>query len=171
MATSDTSSTLETVVYIAMGLSSDDLSEDIVDYYLDAWEDVYSAEWQIVHNTIISCYKYLIHQAAVESSGGGTRDEINGPRRITVSGYDKSSDWQDALDDYLDAPWQVLPQYKSYFKKYASSPVKIIGVNRDKVVANQRNKNAYGIYSEKSPFETSGNNFPVIDLHNLYKDL
>lgn len=156
---------LSTIIYIAMGIDENYLSKDIVDYYLDAWGEVYSNEWQIVHNTILSCYEYLIRASSSEASGGGTRDESNAVRRITLTNYNKSSDWESAMRRYLKAPWQVLPQYRKYMKPKLG--ISIIGVRRDKVANSNRNKNKFDQFSEHSPYEA--NPHGVGDVS--YKDL
>ncbi len=97
-------------VLFAMGLDPSCADLGVVEYFLDEWGQVFpDNNCLIMHNTVVSLYEYLIKASAPNASGGGRRREVQGKRQIELDNYDKSKDWQNALDSYLNSPWTAFP--------------------------------------------------------------
>ena len=132
-------------VYRAMGLTSSDIDETILQSYLDDWTSIYpDNDCLAMHNTVISMYEYLMRSEAPEASGGGRRREKEGNVEYEIEDYDKSSDWSDALKAYLNSPSSAFPLCKVEFdalKKGGNSRVIVGGVREDKICDINRNPN------------------------------
>lgn len=99
------------LVRLVMGsISTSTMPDSIVNHYVVIQQGLYTEDCRVIYHSIVDCYGWLIAQAHDEASGGGSRQETNGPRTIKVGDYDKSYDYQDALDDFLENPTRYLPE-------------------------------------------------------------
>lgn len=127
---------IEKIVY-AMGLTPECADLAVVVHYINAWTEVYpDNKCLVLHNVVVSLYEYLIKASAQTASGGGGRRERKGDREIEITGgYDKSVDWEKALDAYLDNPWAAFPQCRDQLSGEGGLGRVIVGGVDEKKIA------------------------------------
>jgi len=129
-------------ILMAMGLTEEDIPVDVIEYWILAWQEVYpDNECLVLHNTVLSLYEWLIRQSAKDASGGGKVKEKEGLAEIELDRYNKSVDWEKALEDYLKAPWLAFPFCKEELAKGIINRVKVGGVRKDEICKIKRDKN------------------------------
>ncbi|AUR87521.1 hypothetical protein NVP1101O_110 [Vibrio phage 1.101.O._10N.261.45.C6] len=120
-------------VLFAMGLDPSCADLSVVNHYLDEWGTVFpDNQCLVLHNTVVSLYEYLIKASAPNASGGGKRKEKQGRREIEIDNYDKSKDWENALNAYLNSPWTAFPSCREELSK-GTGRVIIGGVDENKI--------------------------------------
>ena len=123
-------------ILFAMGLDECDIPQDVIAYYLEEWQTVYPEPEDrcfVLHYTVLSLYDWLIKDASKNASGGGTREEKVGNVQIKEGATDKSVDWQNAKDAYLESPWTAFPSCKDQLAKGVAGRVIVGGVRKNKI--------------------------------------
>jgi hypothetical protein len=144
---------LVSAIYLAMGLTSETLPQTTVEAYILLWQDTYpDNDCQVMYNTILSLYSWLIKSSAADNTGGGKIREREGSVEIEHDKVDKSSDWESARDEFVKNPWESLPQCRVEFTKSSVSPIILGGVRKDEVSRVRRDTNRFSQYSERSPY-------------------
>lgn len=139
-------------IYFATSLGGDDVPSDVVEYYLTEWGIVFpDNECLVLHNTVVSLYEWLIQQAAKDASGGGSREEKVGNTQVKEGAYDKTKDYQNALDHYLNDPSSAFPSCRNVLVSTGKRVV-IGGTSRNEVERVRNNSDSYSQYSERSPY-------------------
>lgn len=127
---------LITKILIAMGLSDGDIPTNILEHFVTEWQVEYPTpeqECQVLHNSVVSLYGWLIKESAKDASGGGKVREKEMHAEIEMYGYDKSVDWKNALNSYLKAPWEAFPSCRSTFTNKLIGVVKVGGVSEKEI--------------------------------------
>jgi len=141
---------LVAAVRLAMGnIPPSILPDEVITAYVEAYLLQYpDSDCQVLYHSIVSCYTWLIANSAAGASGGGKRKEVNNKRSIEVDDYNKSSDWQTAMDNFISNPGLLLPQCAVEFNSNQGMGVVIVGgVREDRIRdinddPNQRNGGA-----------------------------
>ena len=151
---------------MAMGLTEEDIPVDVIEYWILAWQEVYpDNECLVLHNTVLSLYEWLIRQSAKDSSGGGKVKEKEGLAEIELDRYNKSVDWEKALEDYLKAPWLAFPFCKEELAKGIINLPKELGEHPESGDIIKADTGRYGPYIRCGK-TTSSINLPdsILDL-------
>ncbi|MCP3683204.1 MAG: hypothetical protein GY861_10990 [bacterium] len=129
-------------ILFAMGISEEDIPLEVITYYLEQWLEIYpDNECLALHNTVLSLYDWLIKDASKNASGGGNRKEKVGNVQVEVGATNKSQDWQDAKDAYLESPWTAFPSCRDELGKGVAGRVIVGGVREDSIDAVNCNDN------------------------------
>ena len=155
-------------IYLAMGVTEDQLPLTTVTSYLTFWiAEFPDNDCQVIYNTILSCYGWLIRNANANSNNGKRR-ERNGKREIEVQDTNQAQSWEDALANFKKAPWEALPQCKDELSSNVRSRIIIGGVRKDEYDRVKDNSNSRNQYNEKSPFSPRPNRYRCSRKGNLY---
>lgn len=145
-------------IFMAMGLSEDDLPSSVIEYFYNSWAEVYpDNECLSIYNTIASLYEWLIKSAAKDASGGGSYKEKVGDVEVTLGGYNKGTDWEDAYDNFLSNPTAALPSCKDVLGRKKGANIMITGTSKSQYHDTACRPDAFNQYDERSPFSTKPN--------------
>lgn len=142
------------LIYLLLGITISDIPRAIVQLFVDEYQVIYpgdDGECQVLYNTTISVYQYLIRSANANATSG-RRKEKKGRREIELENVNKASTWQAALTSFIKAPWLTFVQCRDIIAKNLTSRITIGGTKKDEVERVQDNSNSFNQYSETSPF-------------------
>lgn len=129
-------------ILFAMSLEPCDIPPEVISYYYEEWKTVFpDSECLALHNTVVSLYEWLIRDANKNSSGGGYRKEKVGGVQVEVGEVDKASDWENALESYLDAPWSAFPSCKDELGAGVTGRIIVGGVDESQIESINCNSN------------------------------
>ena len=138
--------------YNLLGLTPADIPADVIEGFISAWTAVYPNNGcQVLYNTVISIYNWLIAKANA-AAVGGTRREKRGRREIELTDFTKAPAYKEALNQFTKAPWHLLPQCRADLGATAGSKIIIGGTRSSEVNRVRSNCNSYSQYSERSPY-------------------
>lgn len=143
-------------IYLATSLTTDIIPRDVWVNFIAQWKLVFpDSECLVCHNVVVSLYEWGLKQSALrDSSGGGKIREKEGLVEIELDEVDKTIDWQNALNKYLESPDAAFPQCKDELGVKRGRVV-LGGTSKSRSRAVRRNRDSRNQYDERSPYQTN----------------